>query len=650
MNYTVRVFIKSGFNSVNIPDTPALLNTIEHIDLPAIDIAQQRFLSSVRCDAVWETVKDADYALVGDFYYFIDGIEMINNTTAELKLTPDFLTSAGGLENVSLLDGMTDRISVGDDAWGKYDESDPLTAPQAPLQLDTEWVIPSIDPVASDVIDTGMGDNKTKLDDPIFVESSVDLPKQYAQRDGISYTDSETGKTVTCPATNQIGTENNASEGTYDQRTYFEIDETTGKRVTNGDAVFCVNDTRRKTHVDSDQLYASAGTAVRGGMQAVQSIGVAQGSIINQWRIPYTFISGITSDVFIVGDGRDGSKNTTGQFISLIKGRNGTLNPTIKPVYATVKNLRALYGDYQKYGLMTTAGNSAEFKPEEITTETEAPEISYRADPRPKGKPYFRFTTINGNNEFWRNALAGSEWENVPLIYQGSSGSALTRLNFNNQRAIAKLEKGQYDTNYYFAQAETASQMASSAGEMIAGAAMMMPAGSAMASQMPGFSKGAKMSANGAGGLVSGMMSLAQNYVAKEQYAEIYKREKANELSKLYQETTVYAPTVNFPYNADILRDVEGNGVLLYKFKYQEADLERIDKLLTMYGYKVIEAISGKYVYRRTHFDYVAFRSVSVTDFPRWWNNGIVAQLENGVRIWHEKPNTQAYLNNPIRS
>lgn len=650
MNYTVRIFINSGFNSVNIPDSPELLNSLAYVDVPAIDITQQRFLSSVRCDVVWDAVKDCDYVLIGDFYYFVDSVEMLNQNTAELQLTPDFLTSAGGLSNVTLLDGLTDRISTGNDIWGFYDEEDPLTVPQAPLSIETEWLIPKEDPDVFEVIDTGYEKDGTELKDPIFVESTIDLPKQYACRKGITYTDTETNETVTTPAVYPIGTEDNTDTGTYDQKTYFEIDSTTGKKVTDGNAVYCVNDTRKKTHIDSDETYESAGSAIRGGMQVTQSLGVAQGAILNQWRVPYAFISNIESDIYIQGDGHDGSRNTTSEKITLITGKNGTLKPSILPEYANVKNKRTLYGTYQKYGLITTTGNSAEFKPEEITTETQAPEISFRSDPRPNGRPYFRFTTINGNSEFWRNALAGSEWEKVPLIYQGASGSALTRLNFDNQRAMESLQKEHYNENYIISQVGAGVQAATSLAALAGGVGMMTPAGSAMNFQTAGFSQGTRTALQGAQGAQSGFGALLTNMVAKEQYEQKYAQEKANELSKLYQDTTVYAPVVTFPYNADILRDVKGNGVLLYKYRYHDADIARVDRILTMYGYKVTESVSGKYTYTRVHFDYVAFRTVSVTDFPRWWNNGIVSQLENGVRIWHELPNTKAYDDNPIRS
>ena len=75
----------------------------------------------------------------------------------------------------------------------------------------------------------------------------------------------------------------------------------------------------------------------------------------------------------------------------------------------------------------------------------------------------------------------------------------------------------------------------------------------------------------------------------------------------------------------------------------------RIDKLLTMYGYKKTKALEATDFSNRQYFNYVE-AAVSVGNLPRWWADGISAQLANGVRIWHVKPNSSYYANNPVAS
>lgn len=606
--YSVRLYLNTGFNGVNIPDSPAQLNKCSHIDLDPVYLLQNRGLTNIVVKATWAQVEKADYIKIGNWFYSIpaNGAQMQSETACSIALISDPITSAGGFEVASngavttgfeILDGVTQRCTVRSDEWGEYTNDDPLIVPQEPLQIQTEWLVP-----------TGGNVPGTIDGDPIFIESTIDLSSQSFNLTGKTYTDSETSETVTVPQTAPIRT------ASSDKTTDFTID---GSTVSDGTGVFCKNDKGKASSNASE-----AGVVVEAGLQAAQALGIAQGSVLNQWRVPKEFCGGITIS-YPFATGTDGAD--TGQRISVINGVDSTLISTISPDYANPKNKRLLYGLYNKYGMITCSGSSSEFKPEDLGGET-APSITYKSDPRPKGKPYYRFTTINGSTEFWRNCCAGSEWENVPLIYQGASGSALTRLNFDNERKMKSLQKSQYEQNYMINQVQTAAGIVGDAIGTFSGAS------------------------NGISGMLSGAADMVKNAVAKSQYEDSYRLQKANELSNLYQSTDVYAPSISFPYNADILRDVKHNGVLIYKYRMSDNDVSRIDKLLTMYGYQTSEALTPENFGRRKHFDYVACSTVSITGLPKWWCDEIATQLKVGVRVWHELPNVAAYNNNPVRS
>lgn len=618
--YSVRLYINSGFNTVNIPDSPALLESLpesQKLDVNPVYIVSDRQQTQLIVKATKEQVENVDYCKLGNWYYAVTPQTPLNDNTQPLELNSDGLLSAGGIwldstghvtSHFDIIDGVISRSTVAQDQWGEYTEEDPLCAPQEPLKIVTEWIDPP---------DTGKVPESIS-GDPILIESTVDLCSQGMSAKGKTYTDSETGKNVTVPRTYPIKTSQE------DFTTSFEID---GSTKTNGTEIFIKNDTAKAT---GSSNASEAGTVIDKGMANIRSIGIENGSIISQYRLPREFFGGCTVTYpFATGD----QDADTAQRISLIKGVSGELTPSISPNYATVKNKRVLYGGYNKYGLMTCAGNSGEFDPEEITEENTPPAIAYKSDPRAKGKPYYRFATINSNTEFWRNAIAGSDWENVPLVYQGASGSALTRLNFDNQRKIAELNKSQYEENYGIQQIANGLQT---------GAGLLQAFGGASAGDASQMSQGISSAINGAVGLFTAG-------IQKKQYMERYNAEKANELSGLYQSTTVYTPTVNFPYNADILRDIHNNGVLLYKYQMSDRDIARIDKLLTMYGYRHQEVLTPSCFYRHTKFDYVACSNVSITGLPRWWNEEISGQLKNGVRIWHVLPNSDAYNDNPVR-
>lgn len=661
-SYSITLFKNSGFNAVNIPDSPDLLASVAHYTCDAVQILQQRFLTSIQVRTNWESVQDVDYAKVGDMYYMVDGISMLSAETASLALTPDFITSAGGVksnDNLVILDGITDRATTATDAWGEYTEDDPLTAPQQPLQINTTW-----------------GGATKSADAPyVFVESTLDLAEQAAQTKGITYTDSATGGTCTVPQTCGIGTKRTDYDLTPDDGI------TEGEGVGNATLVYNADDTNQV----SDTAWTVKET-VSLGIAKARALGI-EGGIIDQWRVPAEFVG----DTVIQYDGVTNAETNatlTDGYYHTIGGAGGTCatENALDIAYATPKNLRCLYGEYNKYGIITAGGDQGEFKPEEISAEGSGqPGISFRSDPRPDGAPYYRFSSINGDTEFWRNCLKGAGWQKVPFVYQGASGTQLNTLRFNNEQTLRNVGY-QYADAILTRQATTAWQanqyqqaqndlslintvgnaVSSFGGAVTSGISPSNTPGSMLGLESSGVSLGninlLRLIGTGAslfgssaqqGLTASYLESAGRSNQAMYQlqsnalYAK-YTTERMNELSNLYQANTIFVPTVNFPYNSNIIRDIKGNGFMLYKYRYRSTDLERVDKLLTMYGYKETETLTKANFNRRKHFDYVACNSVSVSGFPRWFNDGIATQLKAGVRIWHELPNVTAYTDNPI--
>lgn len=596
--YKVTLFLNSGFNAVNIPDSVATLNaSAAHVEVDPVEILQNKFLAKVRINADWSTVKDCDYCKIGNFYYSVSSVNMLSESTAELSLNPDFILSAGGTKEgnatFQILDGVTERQTVSEDNFGEYTDDDPLTTPQRPLRLFTAWLT-----------DTSRPGFYT------YISTTLDLRKQGQNKEGVTYTDQETGKSATVPKTYQIDNS---------QVTKIGFAGVLQGDITDGTKYYIRDDGSNP----KDE-------AIESGIAQARVLGI-ENSIIDQWSVPKIYVD---------------NANTGDPFSpTSVIGAAGSFNvPFPFEWNQTVKNKRLEYGEYCKYGIITTSGNSMEAAPEVLKAGNEtAPTIDWRADPRPEGKPYFRFHSMNGDTEFWRNCIAGSKWQKVPLVYQGQSGTALTRLNFNNDRAMKSQLKSQFMND------NEIDRFQNTLGSI----------GNAFTGSLSGAAKGFKYGGLiGAGeGAVKGILGTAYNYEFsnarlendRDYYKANYALEKRNELSQLYQDTTVYTPTVNFPYESDIIRDVKGNGVLVYRYEYDPYDADRIDKLLTMYGYKETESLTMGNFNRRKKFDYVQCSSVTVTGLPRWWNDGIGDQLRNGIRIWHVKPDPSAYENNPVK-
>ena len=551
MSYNCTLFKNTGFNAVNIPDSPALLASVgSPVTVPALEILQERFLSSIRVKATWATVEDVDYCKVGDFYYMVDGVHMLNGDTAELALLPDFITSAGGPGALTFIDGLTERVHVSNDTYGKYNEYDELMAPAEPLHLDKYTIVP--------------GDTFTDL-----IESTVELSAVGASQDALTYTDTVSGETVTVPQNVPITAPTDFTIG--------------GSSVTGFTAIFNGTD-----------------ATIKEGVQRARSLG-AESAIIAHYKLPTAYGTPSGSlGWFGQIDGKDISQSINLPF------RYGSYTPN---------NLKVLYSDFTKYGLLSVAGNKVEFDPADIYDGGTSPTLRIVTDPRADGKPYFRYKTYLGDNSlnmFFTNSVAGANWEQVPLIYTEKSGGAIDRLEFEASQS-EDLKR---------AYQEASSQIFGSMGQGIS-------------SGMHGGPVGAL--AGGISGVITGGMSAIQ--VARE-----YEDRARMETLKYATGSLIIKPDLQFPYNANTLRESLGNGVVCYRYCYSENDLKRVDKILTMYGYKHCKAVESTDFTGRQYFNYVKAHGVEVTgSIPRWWCEGISAQLNAGTRVWHVAPSPSYY-------
>ena len=586
MAYNCILYKSTGFNVVNIPDGPALLASVGNpISVPALDIVQDRFLQTVRVHATYSQVMDVDYAQIGDFYYMVTGIHMLSGDTCQLSLIPDFLTSAGGVSDIDFIDGMTERVHVSDDTYGKYTEHDELMAPAEPLQIALDNFTP--DELIQD-----------PADDYIFVESTVDLVANASRTVAVTYTNGT--EIVTVPTNAHLS---DVTEFRYGPSGQYRSSHMTG-----------VFDGRRSV------------LSVFEGIQKTRDLGT-ESAIIAQYAVPAGYI-------------QEANNGGSGAFFNYVEGCSRLVNLNLPYQYGTYtpNNLKVLYSDFTKYGILTTSGDRVEYNPYDVYDSGDtSPLLRVNADPRPDGKPYFRYDkykTIGSSGlDFFIDCVSGQTWEQVPLVYQGKSGSALTRLQFDSERKM---------TDEVFERTLENGRNAA----LIAGAGKGFQTGYSTFSPF-GTSTGVAggIAASGLGILAA---DLAYDYIENEtRYT--YQKNARNELLKYavgaYSST---APVLSQPYAADLARDVQHNGAWCYRYHYSENDMRRIDKLLTMYGYKHVKALEASDFTSRQDFNYVSARGVEVTGnnrspLPRWWCEGIAAQLEAGTRIWHVAPDPTLY-------
>lgn len=599
--------MNTGFNAGNIPASPTILESVAstYRDVEALEIMQQRFLATVRISATWEQVQDADYIRVGTanaggMYYFVNSVNMLATDVAELSISLDALTSVGGVSNIKVIDGETERwsgVDVGD-------SDDPLLTPCDTMEIEGGWMFE--------------GDSNTTQE--AFYECTLSIGST-VQGEGKTYTDGTTGEQVTVPSAKKLV-----------QKTAFRLPNQSSGGTERGTLLYC------DSHTGSSSRPNQADENVAG----LRSLGLEDAVVAHvvypsdKVELPAAYAYDSWDDYFA----------------AYITGANvvDTTNVPIDGVIApnTVKNHAHINkSDFCKMGLLTCSGDSMEFIPKEIDISDGVRMVS---DPNTDGRVYYRFKNYKGNSTldgFWLNSVAGMSWKQTPLVFDGKSGSAIDVARQGMANSLREI-------NYKAGRVDKAAGLLGSVMPSISGNVThssygsfndvmqfekMFPTLSASFTEGTGFGANSSFGSNIAtGNILSGLTS----------YFTDLARRDADSLAELtnFGYSQIALPTLKFPYKAETMRDLHNNGVYVYQYKYSQRDITRINKLLTRYGKKYIAALTEDMLVpsNTENFVYVRANGVSVTHKTinnigeNWINNAIASQLEGGVRIWRVSP------------
>ena len=635
--YTVDLYNNTGYNVENIPDSAALLGT-PSISKTAVDTIQNYVMSSVRISAVFDDVKNADYCKIGDFYYFVTGVTMTSRDVAVLSLIPDYITSYG-LSTLKFLDGITVRHHVDNDGYGDYIEDDPLMYCNEPLRLINGGIL--FKPTGSDLTIAMSTADLMSMGDPTHVFA------------GTSYTDAN-GNTVTVPHLEPVTTFTTFYMG---QPNHISGTDYKGFNIT-GQQAFLV--TGGLNSLD-----------VQRGMQFCRDI-AAESAITAQYSIPSDWIK-------INGSAFDPSTNNVIASIAGLDQQNGvsaSSDPNMFWDFAagnnlTVKNNRVLYGKYCTYGIITMNGNRLEAQPELIYSSAQqyGPKVTMKVDPRPDGCPYFRFETYYGTSvyhvtsegyfasdpTFWQQAIAGQKWYQVPLVFTSASGIYQTQKYHDTSLQLLEANRENQLMSRRIQNVAAVGDLALSVvgGLGVTGGgtvkAMSPNAVGAYNANPASIQTAASGTFTPSMGMLNGLANFANMRATQRDQDTQYSYDQGKLNWEYAMAKNVVVPDIMFPYTDGTLRDLMGNGVMMYRYLPTVKDIQLQDKLLTMYGYRVTDKMDKKYFYNRQYFNYVQASNISIgNNLPQWWKAGIVAQLAAGVRVWHVTPNETHYDNNPI--
>lgn len=579
--YTAILYHNTGFSGNNVPaDVSVLASCAKKMEQKTLNIVQNYPLTYIDIHGKFNDYKDVDYIKIGDYVYEAFPAPMPSNDGARLSLTFRGLTGSGGA--FKIVQGVTARTTRHGDVFGEYAMPDPLTKPAEPLQIEYKNIL----------------DDSTHR---AVVVSTVDLSAVIDDGNG-GYT--FPGKTFTDP--------NDPNK--YATVPYVPPNE--------GETTF---------KLDGVDLPSNPGTKLFSVDQFNKAKGILRSlgleSSVSEYLVPTngtTFSSGAIDDAMYTG-------------ISSTR----RVEPAFDPNYGEVTNKRVLYGEYNTWGLVTASGDKSEFNVEDILPSGYvggSVNVIRKSDLRPDGRPYFRFEYYLGNRNdeyFFVKAVQGAPWQNTPIVWTGASNSWMASYQHANKmdEMTAEWQYGQKSREIDILRAKTNKNLG-----IIEGTREML--------KVPDIGKG--LDAETA--VVSAIHAeyAYENAVvdfarASEYNKAMYGHNRTKELTEFGYSQAVVQPEISTPYNANLIREMTNNGVIVYRYKYSENDLTRIDKLLTMFGYAIVRPVTIEDIYEKgktSGFTYLECQGISLTSdtLPKWYLDLMEAEIESGVRIWHSRP------------
>lgn len=596
---SIEAFKNTGFTARNVPDgASTVYSNFTPTPYPDCALIQNKYLAKIRIATTFENIDGVDYLVVikngtDKTFYFVTGITMINDNCCELDLMMDALTTVG-IDNLYIVSGWATRCHPASDGIFENDLPEPFI-PSHELQMDVSGILKlPVEDTAKDLNVVGATFN---------IEGDYDTAKTF----------SDTLSTVAAPVCPKFTSDN--------------ADNTIIKMYVGSFGTF-------ENKLPETYLFEST-DKVKEGLLNARSLGLDNG-ISSSYRIPKEYLSA--------------KLLSSGSLISTLTNRFGSVDTTI-PFKFNVDNYEVMnnkcYVIWNTFTIMSTcSGERSDYKAKEVYENDPNGNfhINVFADLSPNGSPYFSPIKYLGKTNLWQTAIKGMPWQNQPIAYDRQSGWF-----YNN--SLKQMDMNQYvsDTKYSLEQ-NNRDQWQNAIQTILGGSSGAIGVGSQLSSVdkkgnhdqiLGGISSAVDVVNNFIGGMFNGL-SLNAKHSQTITNQDLYKRKAI--LS--FNQAQVYAPTVTFPRN-ESLQNFVGNYVYVTRTRLAKSDLQKLDVFFNMYGYAVDEPVTKPMFNSRHYFNYIECNNLDIDikskDVPMYIRDLITAQLTNGVRIWHVKPNHSLY-------
>lgn len=580
---TVRLYYDTGFNSKNIPDEPALLNGsgFSYTDFESNYELQNNYINSCTIEATWDDVKSADYLRLDNAYFFITDRTMLNENACMLSLQVDALTTLGGPENLTYSGGVINRAHALTDDLFGNCVEEDIT-PLEPLKVNQAINWANTDQEVSDGYD--------------LVGSTLQLDDANITLDADGHLNLNTDAQKAYTFQGSIG-------GQDYQVTKPEVPKQAVKTVIRIDG--------RQGSIPGVGLYSYYGATAN--IKYLRMIDCT-GSILYCYYLPVKFAGQTTANITWNGNHADLIAT------SLVQPVNG---PTFLRADYTPRNNKVL-------AMYNTTRLSWSLSGDQLIIDTSrlystgmtTPSIKIRQDPQVGGSYIAQFGHVDGKGTFLTQyAIKGAPWRMTPIAFTAPAGETY----MNNDYIIAK---NNAENEYWRENGNWGGIKAMAQG---AGQGLIGGLGGALFGALLG---GGQHLGNLLREGLSGGATL-NNQLTELQY-------------NLDKKKITYPELSTQPMNG--LGSVFGEGLTCEMIGPTVNDLARFDSYFDLYGYAMGGTPFNKnYLSGRQYCNYIEATDIHITSGYIDWGLPIKTeaerQLNNGVRIWHVKP--QPIASNP---